>query len=101
MSKNQSLLGNARLLYLLEGDELFSSELILILERANYQVRSFTGLRDFESACETEIPAVIVIDFVRNGSAALVTEAVSRLKAKFEVCPPLVFISASDDIEER
>ena len=59
MSKNQSLLGNARLLYLLEGDELFSSELILILERANYQVRSFTGLRDFESACETEIPAVI------------------------------------------
>lgn len=99
--KLSALQSGGSLIYLVDNDALFAAELVAKLEQANYQLRHFTGLSDFETACENETPAAIIMDIVLSGSNALATEVVSRLKAKIEACPPVVFISAKDDIEVR
>ena len=101
VKKSPALQGDGSLLYLIDDDELFAAELVASLELANYHVRHFTVLSDFIAACEKETPAAIIVDIVLSGRNALSTEIVSRLKAKIEVCPPVVFISARDDIEVR
>ena len=99
-AKKLAALQGGCLIYLI-GDEPFSAELHMNLEQAQYHVRHFTEFSDFEVACENEIPVAVIIDIISNGINVLATEVISRLKAKAEVCPPVIVISALDDIEDR
>ena len=53
---------NNKLIYLLSDDEKQAAELVATLQRADYSVRYFSGTAEFSDACETEIPAVIIVD---------------------------------------
>jgi len=94
------LRGN-NLIYLAEDDELLAPDLVTKLEDEEYEVRSFSRLKDFEQAFEKEIPAVIIMDVVFQEGHIAGTEVISRLQEKLEEFPPVIFISVRDDLESR
>ncbi|MDH5437132.1 MAG: response regulator, partial [Gammaproteobacteria bacterium] len=89
------------LIYLAEDDELLAADLITKLEQADYHVRHFARLSDFEAACLKEVPAAVIMDIVFDEGEVGGAEVITRLKDNMEVCPPVVFISVRDDIEVR
>jgi PAS domain S-box-containing protein len=91
----------SNLIYLAEDDELLAVDLIANLEQAGYRVRHFTCLETFEAACGEEQPAAIIMDMVFPESDVTGEKIVSRLKEQMTACPPVVFISARDDIDAR
>jgi hypothetical protein len=95
----QSQGGN--LIYLADDDELFAADLCTRLEHADYRVRHFARLADFEAACEQQCPAAVIMDMVFAESDVAGADVVARLKAKVEICPPVIFISVRDDISTR
>ncbi|MDH5436569.1 MAG: PAS domain-containing protein, partial [Gammaproteobacteria bacterium] len=92
---------DSNLVYLAEDDELLAADLITKLEQAEYDVRHFVTLNDFEAACLKEIPAAVIMDIVFDEGEVAGAEVVTRLKEKMAVCPPVIFISVRDDIEVR
>ncbi|MDH5256977.1 MAG: PAS domain-containing protein [Gammaproteobacteria bacterium] len=101
--KNEEI-SNSRdnnLIYLAEDDALLASDLVEKLKLANYDVRHFIALSDFEEALSKQIPAVIIMDIVfKEGgvAGANIIRKISREKANF---PPVIFISVRDDVESR
>ena len=92
---------DSNLIYLAEDDELLAADLVLKLERADYHVRHFTDLSEFELACEKEMPAAIIMDIIFKEGGISGAELITRLKCCVDYCPPVVFISMRDDIEAR
>lgn len=92
---------DGNLIYLAEDDELLAAELVENLEHADYRVRHFVELSDFEAACEKQTPAAIIMDIVFREGDVAGAELISKLKDKVDPFPPVVFISVRDDIEAR
>lgn len=89
------------LVYLAEDDALFAADLITNLEQTGYRIKHFTALSDFEAAYAIEVPGLILMDIVFTEGDVAGAEIISRLHAKVESCPPVIFISVRDDIEVR
>ncbi|MDH5387574.1 MAG: response regulator [Gammaproteobacteria bacterium] len=89
------------LIYLAEDDELLAEDIVVKLEQADYRVRHFVDLNDFEAAFEHEVPAVIVMDIVFKEGDVAGADVIARIKSKQETCPPVIFISVRDDVEVR
>ncbi len=103
MTKKQVVLQQhqGNLIYLAEDDELLAADLLVKLEAAGYRLRHFTELSDFAVACEKEIPQLIIMDTVFKEADLAGVEAITRLKGKLKTCPPVIFLSNSDDIKVR
>lgn len=89
------------LIYLVEDDELLALDLLARLENAEYKVKHFFELKDFELACEKDIPAVIIMDVIFHEGNIAGTEMIVRLQEKLKELPPVIFISVRDDLESR
>jgi len=88
------------LIYLLDDDKVLAAELIVNLNQAGYQVRIFTKLSDFESACEKKIPTAIIMDvsFLKGGNVD-VLKVVGSKKKQEKSDPPLIIISEHENID--
>jgi PAS domain S-box-containing protein len=89
------------LVYLVEDDELLAKDLTIKLGQADYRVQHFAKLNDFEVAIEEQMPAAILMSIVFTEGDVAGVDAIARLKAKQKNCPPVIFISARDDVEAR
>jgi len=89
------------LIYLAEDDELFAADLVARLEYANYRIKHFVSLSDFEMACINEKPSVVIMDIVFSEGDIAGAEVIGNLKSMIEDCPPVIFISVRQDIEAR
>lgn len=93
--------GSSRLIYLAEDDEFLARELVAIIEYAGFQVKHFLTLDEFEAAFDHELPAAIIMDVVFEDGDVAGSEVITRLTARHELFPPVIFISVRDDIEAR
>jgi len=99
---SQVVTGHAELVYLLEDDELLAAELIAKLEvDEHYQVRHFIDSHAFLSACEDEMPQVILMDMILATGAEAGAETITILNKRHNNCPPVIFISIRKDIQAR
>lgn len=98
--KKMAALRGGSLIYLI-ADAPFSEDLLAKLKQKNYYVKYFSELSDLETVCVDEKPALVILDIGLIRNKDLATEVISRLKANLEVCPPLIVVSALDDIEVR
>ncbi|MDH5259349.1 MAG: response regulator, partial [Gammaproteobacteria bacterium] len=89
------------LVYLVEDDTLLAAEITEHLVAADYDVKHFEGIADFEQACDQNIPAAVIMDMVLSEGNSAGAEAITRMKAKYEVAPPVVIISVRTDIHSR
>lgn len=89
------------LVYTLLGDEVFSNDLGLYLEKNAYSVKNFNKANDLESSYAVDLPAVIFIDvdFTEDGSSAV--EAVADIKNNHKIDSPVIYISNSTDAKFR
>lgn len=93
-----------RLIYLLLADEakLLEQGLQASLELASYPIKHFTCADSFAAACKEQSPAVLIID-----SQALATHSldsrqfIDQLKQAETICPPVILLAESDDINAR
>ena len=92
---------NSNLIFLAEDDELLASNMIDKLKQANYTVRHFVELIDFEKAFEKELPAAVIMDIVFKEGDVAGADVICRVKEKINNFPPVVFISVRNDIEVR
>lgn len=89
------------LIYLAEDDELLAADIVVKLEQADYRVRHFVDLGDFEAACDHELPTVIIMDIVFKEGDVAGADVIARIKNKQQAFPPVIFISVRDDVEVR
>jgi len=89
------------LIYLVEDDELLAKDLVNKLTDAKFKVCHFSNLNDFEQEFDKEFPSVIIMDIVFNDGNISGADSIAKLKRNTDVCPPVIFISAQDDIEAR
>ncbi len=89
------------LIYLLEDDVLQAERIKTYLEDKGFRLCCFTRLATFEAACAEQVPAAVVMDMVLKEGETAGAEAIERLKRRFPVCPPVIFISVRTDIEAR
>ena len=97
----QKTLEENNLVYTLLGDELLATELILNLEKKSCNIQNFHDLQRIETACEQQKPAVIIVDVDFNNNDIAGVDVISCLKNKIKLCPPIIFISDSNDAEAR
>jgi len=86
-------------IYLFESDELVASNLVLELKNAGYQVQLFSELEEIISACEKEIPALIIINLENEDAVNKASNLMACIKG--EHSPPVITILECDDIEAR
>ena len=91
----------SNLVYTLLGNDDFAAELILNIEKHSCVVKHFHQVCVLEAACEVEVPAVIIVDedFSEGNSVGINT--VFTLKNNIEECAPVIYISSSDEAEDR
>lgn len=94
-------LRTGNIIYLAEDDELLAENIMATLEQADYVVKYFSELTVFEKAFEVEIPSAILMGVVFEEGTHAGTDIIARLKNNNENFPPVIFISARDDIEVR
>lgn len=94
-------LRTGNIIYLAEDDELLAENIMATLEQADYVVKIFSELTAFEKAFEVEIPSAILMGVVFEEGIHAGTDIIARLKNNNEKFPPVIFISARDDIEVR
>ena len=103
LGKDSDILGSqdARLIYVLLGDDDLVENLGELFGQSGYEVQLFSRLEELEEACKRKHPVAIIMDtaFTNNGIAG--TELITEVKAKLEACHPLIYISEKDDVEHR
>ncbi len=92
---------NSNIVYYLGDDESLAEDLVTVLEQSDYRVRRFVALDDLEEDCEQEVPVVIIMDTIYRDGVFERTEIFNQLKSRLAGSPPLIIISARDDIETR
>jgi len=92
---------DVNLVYLLMDDKSLVADLLAGIEQTNYRVRHFTKLSDFESACEKELPLVVIMDVVIRDDNTLAESINIQLKEKLKASSKMIFISSRDDFEAR
>ena len=98
-----SSLNRLPLILLVEDDLAQAEHLSRILRNDGYRVRVFTTIGDFRTALATgmERPDVVVMDMVFPECDNAGAELLAELKATHTRCPPVVFVSARDDLPAR
>ena len=91
----------SNLVYTLLGDDDFSTELMLYVEKHSCTVRHFHKLSVIEDECKVEVPAAIIIDEEFYDGKCTGINAVATLKNNIKECPPVIYISSTDKAEER
>jgi PAS domain S-box-containing protein len=100
-------LDRSPLIYLLEDDPAQACYLSQTLLDDGYRVRVFTNPADFHAACsmctveDAEHPAAVVMDMILANDKTAGATLLAELKAVWEHCPPVVFVSVRDDLEAR
>lgn len=89
------------LVYILDDGPLLSLDLASKLEQPEYRVHFFSELSDLESALRKEDPVAIIMHDEFGVDDAPGLDVISKLKDKVAACPPVILISASDNIESR
>lgn len=89
------------LIYLVEDDELIVKELIIQFKKDNFEIKHFSVLTDFITACSIEIPSAIIMGVMFEDGKLAGADTIVRLKKENAIFPPVVFISERFDIEVR
>ncbi len=89
------------IIFLVEDDALLGSDLLEKFQLADYDVRHFLSLDEFEAALSQEIPAIIIMDVVFKEGGVAGADIIKRLTSEDKVNVPVIFISVRDDIESR
>lgn len=100
---NESLISRNKgsLVYLAEDDEFLAKDLIVQLEQSGFVVKHFRELTSFTAAVSKEIPSAIIMDVMFKEGDIAGAETIAKLKAELKICPPIVYISASNDMQSR
>ncbi|MCW8901168.1 MAG: response regulator [Gammaproteobacteria bacterium] len=93
--------GKGNLIYLAEDDELLAQELVTKLGKTGFVIKHFADLDSFSAAVERELPSAVIMDIMFKEGDIAGVDKILKLKQELEVCPPIVFISARNDIEAR
>ncbi len=97
-------LDHSPLIHLLETDPAQAGRLSQALRDDGYRVRVFAEPAGFCAACmatDAEHPAALVMEVVFPEDDAASAELLVKLKANQGRCPPVVLISARDDLPSR
>ncbi len=89
------------LVYLLEDDELLANKLVDELKSYDYKVEIISNPQWLGKACQKKIPAAIIIDMMFAGNEFGGADEIKVLIENCCLLPPVVFISARDDIDAR
>ncbi|MGD8525262.1 MAG: response regulator [Thioalkalispiraceae bacterium] len=87
--------------YVVDDDPLILERIGSELNNLNFDIETFTELEAFYSACEKQLPAVIIMDVVFPDNSRGGLAAIEKLKRLYEKLPPVILISAKDNIEMR
>lgn len=85
------------LIYLFDTDECLCMEICKQLQYVNFNVKYFTFLNDFESACSKEEPTIVIMDVFFEENEVFDSDYISRLKSKLAINPIVISISTCDD----
>ena len=99
-----SRLNLSPLIHLVENDTAQASHLSKALQDDGYRVRIFTSTAEFRavsSAADMEQPAAVIMDIISPDGDDDGALMMAELKAKQSRCPPVIFVSARDDINAR
>jgi len=100
-------LNRSPLIHLVEDDPVQAERLSQTLRDDGYRVRVFTTPTEFRAACtacaaeDADRPAAVVMDMVFPEGDAAGAELLAELKVGQARCPPVVFVSARDDMQAR
>ena len=92
------------LIYLVDDDEMLSTEICTVIENNGYSVRYFSNLNEFKEFCdqpETVMPGVIIMDMVFSDGGIAGAEVIHELQYQWETMPPVFFMSVRNDSEAR
>jgi len=89
------------LIYFFEDDELLANKLIEEMQTRDYVVEHFFNPKLLGKACEEKIPAAIIMDMVFSDNDLGGADVLKVLNAECNLLPPVVFLSARNDIEAR
>ena len=89
------------LIYLLEDDELLANKLVDELKHYDYKVEIISDPQWLGKACQKKIPAAIIMDMVFADNDFGGADEIKILIEDCCLLPPVVFISARDDIDAR
>lgn len=90
-----------RLVYLVEDDLHLGQELSQQIRNFGYEVRTFADPQSMKTAFLQELPAVLIMDIMFPQGKLYGTETISELKCNCENLPPVIYISARDDLPAR
>jgi len=93
--------GRGNLIYLAEDDAVLAHELVTQLGKTGFVIKHFADLDIFSGAVERELPSAVIMDIMFKEGDIAGVDKILKLKQELEVCPPIVFISARNDIEAR
>lgn len=88
------------LVYILLGDDVFSTELQGYLEKYSYSTQCFNELIFLKAACEENKPAVIIVDDKYTENEVVGVNIIEILKTN-KLCSPIIYISNSNNTESR
>ncbi|HEX8551906.1 MAG TPA: diguanylate cyclase [Abditibacteriaceae bacterium] len=90
-----------RLIYVVEDDELFATDIALQIGTFGYTVRCYENTTQLREAVESEVPAAIVADVILAEGDSAGFDAVRDVQRLSETHIPVLFISARADIDAR
>ncbi len=93
--------GEGRLVFLVEDDELLAQEVTLQLEHYGYQVQAYTALEGVEEALAEAAPVAVIMDIMFPAGGLAGAETIAALQRQRNKPLPVVFISARSDFEAR
>ena len=86
---------------LMLGDEALTEDLRSFIEQSGYGVMRFSDVSELENISLSQQPNVLILDKYFAEEAVAGTDLISTIKAKFDICHPLIYISESDDVSQR
>jgi diguanylate cyclase (GGDEF)-like protein/PAS domain S-box-containing protein len=90
-----------RLIYMVEDDPIQAAELAEQIGYFGYSVKSFPNTAELEDAIRQAPPRALLMDVSFPEGKMWGYEAITRLRAKFPVLPPILFITVNDQMPFR
>ena len=103
--KTSSSLASDKLIYLLSHDEQIVTEVSTNLQQSQYQLQSFSNLRDLDHALKNQYnsnkPAALILDLVFRKHSFDGGEIIVQLKEKYENTVPVILLSDVNNMISR
>lgn len=93
--------GPAKNVYLVGSDQVLAANLTLYLAAANYSVRSFVNVGDFEAACADQKPALIMVDLEFDDNDVVNLGHIADVRHAYASLPPVFILSSNLDMSGR